>query len=226
MMLSHTVRLEPLLLYWSTPRTMSGLPVLIRLSWDDPTTGASCHSVLQTPVAIGREAGQMPDQFGLQTISHLELDHKQVSRYHALITVINGQLHVTDKSANGTFLNGRPVQPDGQFLTVKDTLRVGPFKLAVDWVHDRETNATELNPDRSQVVKPDLVSSPNTILIWLAGAGIFLGLTVGMVAIARILINQARPSIEPDPNESSLYFSPTVPSLFTQVIPSPSTLIQ
>lgn len=196
---------------------MSGLPVLIRLSWDDPATGTSCQSTLQTPVAIGREATQMPDQFGLQTISHLELDHKQVSRYHALITVVNNQLHVSDKSANGTFLNGRPVQPDGQILTVKDTLRVGPFKITVDLVHDRETNATELNPDQSRIASPKAISSPNTALIWLAGAGIFVLLALGTVAIARILINQARPELDPDSSESSLQ----VPSIVLQV---PSTV--
>ncbi|MGK7890425.1 MAG: FHA domain-containing protein [Leptolyngbyaceae cyanobacterium] len=183
---------------------MSGLPVLIRLSWDDPATGTPCHSILQTPVAIGREADQMPDQFGLQAIAHLELAHKQVSRYHALITVVNNQLHVTDKSVNGTFLNGRPVQPDGQVLTIKDTLRVGPFKITVDLVRDRETNATEINLDHSRMAPPRSSSNPNTTLIWLAGAGIFLLLTLGTVAIARILINQARPELDPDPSESSL----------------------
>ncbi|NET52732.1 MAG: FHA domain-containing protein, partial [Merismopedia sp. SIO2A8] len=175
---------------------MPSAPVLIRLSWDDPEHGTPKNAVLQAPVAIGREIDQMPTQLGGQPISHLELAHKQVSRYHALITVINQQLQITDKSANGTFVNGRVVQTDGQAFSIKDTLRVGPFKITVDRINDRETNATELNMDRSYVTRSASGATPNSVAIWIVGGIVLVLLSLGMWAIARLLIEQARPNID------------------------------
>ena len=183
---------------------MSGAPVLIRLRWEDPATGQSHNSVLQAPVAIGREADHMPNQLGNQSITPLELDHKQVSRYHALITAVNQQLQLTDKSANGTFLNGRPIRQDGQAFTAKDTLRIGPFKITVEIMRDRGTNATELNLDRSYLSKSKAKGTPNALLIWCMGGAALLLLGWGIWAIAQLLIENARPTIESGSAESGL----------------------
>lgn len=183
---------------------MPSAPVLIRLSWDDPDDGTPQNSILQAPVAIGREVDQMPPQLGGQTLSHLELPHKQVSRYHALITVVNQQLQITDKSANGTFVNGRVVQKDGQPFSVKDTLRIGPFKITVDRVSDRETNATELNIDRSYMTRTASSTRSNSIVIWIVGGVVLLLLGLGMWVIARLFIEQARPQIESESTRSPL----------------------
>ncbi|MEM9213499.1 MAG: FHA domain-containing protein [Cyanobacteria bacterium P01_F01_bin.150] len=175
---------------------MPNKPVLIQLTWDDPTTGTPHHSVCQSPVAIGREIAQMPDSFGNQPVSHLELDHKQVSRYHALINVINQQLQITDKSANGTFLNGRPVRQDSQIFTIKDTVRIGPFKITVELVKDRETNATELSVERSYMAKTQTGTNPNAIAVWLIGGLVLALLGWGTWAIAQLLLKNARPTVE------------------------------
>ncbi|MBE7381712.1 MAG: FHA domain-containing protein [Leptolyngbya sp. SIO1E4] len=183
---------------------MSGEPVVIQLSWEDPVTGQSHRSSLQAPIAIGRESARMPEQLGNQPVSHLELVHKQVSRWHALVTVVNRQLHITDKSANGTFLNGRPIRQDGQIFTPKDTLRIGPFKITAAVVNDGEADATELNQDRSHLAKPGTGANPNTILVWLVGGGILLLMGLGLWAAARALLDQARPQVEPPSPESSI----------------------
>ena len=176
---------------------MSGEPVIIQFSWVDPVTGQPHHSSLQTPIAIGREASQMPDKVGNQPVSHLELDHKQVSRWHALITIVNRQLHITDKSANGTFLNGRLVRQNGQVFTSKDTLRVGPFKITAAVVSHDETNATELlNRDNSHFAKTGGDASPNAILVWLVGGLILLLMGGGIWLAAQTLLQRARPTID------------------------------
>lgn len=177
---------------------MTGKPVFVQLNWEDPTAGPRT-TTLRAPIAVGRESSQMPEQVSGQALSRLELDHKQVSRYHALITVTNQRLYILDKSANGTYLNGRPVSPDGQAFTPKDTLRIGPFKITASLRRDGETNATELNPDRSHLAKSGSGSGPSTVLIGLAGAAILLLMGLGTWAIARGLLDQLRldPNVDP-----------------------------
>ncbi|MGB3615955.1 MAG: FHA domain-containing protein [Elainellaceae cyanobacterium] len=161
----------------------------------------SRSATLQAPIAIGRDLEQMPNQVSGQALSHLKLDHKQVSRYHALITVTNRRLYVIDKSANGTFLNGRSVSREGQPFTTKDTLRVGPFKITASLLRDGATNATELNPDRSQYTSGGASTGPNAVIIGLVGAAILLIMGLGTWAIASGFLEQARP--DPDKNASS-----------------------
>lgn len=176
---------------------MSGETVFVQLRWEDPDTGTLHEPLLKPPIAIGRETPQMPTQWGNETVSCLELVHRQVSRYHALITVINRKLYVIDKSANGTFLNGRTVQGDGQPFTSKDTLRIGPYKITAALVREGATNATELNVDRSHLAGSG-DSSHNAMLIWLAGVAVLVLMGLGTWGVARILLEQSRPQIESD----------------------------
>ncbi len=179
---------------------MSGDPTFVQLSWEDPVAGSRA-ATLRAPIAIGRESSQMPAQVSGQALSHLELNHKQVSRFHAQITVVNRRLYITDKSANGTFLNGRQVKRDGEAFTAKDTLRVGPFKITASVLRDGETNATELNPDRSHLAKSG-PSGPNAVIIGLVGVTILLLMGLGTWAIARGLLDQVRP--DPEEETSSI----------------------
>lgn len=171
---------------------MSGNPVFVQLIWEDPIEGPR-SATLQAPITIGRDPEEMPKQVSGQATSFLELDHKQVSRYHALITATNQRLTITDKSANGTFLNGRPLSRDGQQLTAKDTLRVGPFKITAAILRDGATNATELNPERSQQLGGG-GNGPNAVVIGLIGILILLLMGVGTWAIAGVLLEQFRPT--------------------------------
>ncbi|MEL6385286.1 MAG: FHA domain-containing protein [Cyanobacteria bacterium J06626_18] len=172
-------------------------PVVIQLSWEDPITGKSHRTALQAPVVIGREPAKMSEQWGDQPVSCLELANNQVSRYHASITTLHGQLYITDKSANGTYLNGRRVRADGQFFTRKDTLRIGPFKITVTILDSDTTGSTELNLDQEPLAKPARKGPPNAMLIWLLGAIMLLLLGVGIWGAAQLLLEQFRPSVPP-----------------------------
>ena len=182
---------------------MTGKPVVIQLNWQDPVTGESQHASRQLPVAIGREAGKMPTQLEQLPVSHLELVHQQVSRCHAVISAVNRQLYILDQSANGTFLNGRPIKQSGQVFTSKDTIRIGPFKLTAVIVDNTDANATELGGDYSHLAKVETAAEPNTILGWLVGGVIFLVMGIGLWFAAQALLNKARPDIQPEPSTSS-----------------------
>ncbi|MEB3356199.1 MAG: FHA domain-containing protein [Synechococcales bacterium] len=188
---------------------MSNDPILVQLKWEDPTTGDVHTPSLKSPIAIGRETPQMPEQWGGEPVSRLELDHKQVSRYHALITVVNRQLFITDESANGTFLNGRRVLPKGQSFTSQDTLRIGPYKITAAIVRSQGSNSTELNLEHSQVADLAAPASPNTLLIWLAGVAILLLMGLGTWGIISVLLDQSRPQLEPETSHQSFPVHPS-----------------
>ncbi len=183
---------------------MSAEPVIVQLNWEDPVTGESQYASRQLPVAIGREAGKMPVQLEQLPVSHLELVHQQVSRCHAVISMVNRQLFIADQSANGSFINGRLIQKTGQVFTPKDTIRIGPFKITVTVVNKSDANSTELNREYSHVAKADMAAEPNTLLGWLVGGVVLLVLGVGLWFGAQALFNKARPSIDTD---SSQYLS-------------------
>ncbi|MDV3348027.1 FHA domain-containing protein [Leptolyngbyaceae cyanobacterium CCMR0082] len=186
---------------------MSGEPVVIQFNWEDPVTGESQYASRQLPVAIGRETSKMPTQLENQPVSHLELIHQQVSRCHAVISMTNRQLYLSDKSANGTFLNGRPIQKNGQIFKPKDTIRIGPFKLTAMIINTTDANSTELNREYSHLAKSEMATAePNAILGWLIGGGILLLMGIGLWLGGQALLNRARPTLD-DPAESSLNLS-------------------
>ena len=172
--------------------------VLVQLKWEDPDTGEFHSLSFEPPIAIGRESPQMPDQWGNQPVAHLEMPHRQVSRFHALITLVNRQLYVTDKSANGTFLNGRLIQPDAQPLSSNDTLRIGPYKITAALVRHRDTSSTELNLDYSQVEGAKSSPNANSMLIWLAGIAVLLLMGLGTWGLFRMVLERSRPQPQID----------------------------
>lgn len=200
---------------------MSGEPVVVQLNWEDPVTGESRYASRQLPVAIGREVSKMPARLEHLPVSHLELDHQQVSRCHAIISMTNRQLHISDQSANGTFLNGRPIQKTGQLFTPKDTIRIGPFKMTAVIVDRADTNSTELNREYSHVARMEAEKAPNAILGWLVGGIVLLLVGIGLWIAAQALLNQAQPTVEPAP-ESSLNLSNTEISALENPTESPT----
>jgi len=175
---------------------MPGETTFIQLRWEEPDTGQVQEPVLKVPLVVGRETDQMPDQWGGLPVSKLELPHKQVSHFHALITVDNQQLYITDKSANGTFLNGRLIQQDGQRLSSKDTLRIGPYKITAAIAREGMTNSTELNFDQSHMAIAKSSEGKNAVLIWLAGIVILVLMGFGTWKLTTFLLEQSRPQPE------------------------------
>jgi hypothetical protein len=182
---------------------MSAEPLYVQLMWEDPVTGELQRPLLTAPIAIGRDKEQMPEQLGEQSVSRLELADNQISRFHALITVANNQMYVTDQSTNGTFLNGRPIRPGIQPLSSKDTLRIGPYKITATLRRENDLDATEQN--REQTTFPQQPNSlhKNTLAIWLIGAGVLLFMGIGAWLLVSKLLERSRPRIPATPTQRS-----------------------
>jgi len=69
---------------------------------------------------------------GRETSNHLRLDHPSVSRIHAEVRRMGaGQHTLTDRSSNGTFVNGRRIAGQ-QAIHPGDVVQIGPFKIVYD----------------------------------------------------------------------------------------------
>ncbi|MBE9125416.1 FHA domain-containing protein [Coleofasciculus sp. LEGE 07081] len=178
----------------------------IQLRWEDPETGEVKRSLLVAPIAVGREADQMPEQWGGRAVSRLELVHQEISRFHALISVENNKLYVTDQqSANGTFLNGRRVRQSTQPFGSKDTLRIGPYKMTATLMRENDLNATAQNPDQSNLSPPVKSLSKNTLIVWTIGVGVLLLAGFGAWAAFSALLEQSRPQVPTTPTPKTSY---------------------
>ncbi len=103
----------------------------IGLRWEDPTTGETNESILAIPIALGREIARMPAEIQGRPVSRILLDSLQVSRYHAFINRVNGNLVVTDQnSTTGTLVNG--IRQKQTVLTNGDIIQIGPYQIAVN----------------------------------------------------------------------------------------------
>lgn len=183
---------------------MSTEPMYVQLMWEDPLTGELQQPLLAAPVAIGRDTDQMPEQLGEQPVSRLTLNHQQISRFHALITVVNQQLYITDQSTNGTYLNGRPIRQGLQPLSSKDTLRIGPYKITATLRRDNDLDATEQNREQTNFPQQSNPHQKNTLMVWLIGAGVLLFMGVGAWVLVSTVLENSRPRVPATPTPTSL----------------------
>lgn len=181
---------------------MSTEPIYVQLMWEDPVTGELQQPLLTPPIALGRDISQMPEQLGEQAVSRLVLNHQQISRFHALITVTNHHLYITDQSTNGTFLNGRPIRQGIQPLSSKDTLRIGPYKITATLKRESELDATEQNREQTNFGKPSAFPK-NTLMVWLMGAGVLLFMSVGAWILVSTVLKNSRPQVPITPTPTS-----------------------
>ncbi len=179
--------------------------VYVQLVWEDTATGEVQQPLLKAPIAIGRESDQMPETLGEKSVSRLELAHKEVSRFHTLITVANSQLYITDRSANGTFLNGRAIRPGSHPFSSKDTIRIGPYKIIATVMGEGDPNATALNRERTHFDQQPSALHKNTVLIWLIGGMVLLLMGVGAWGLVGALLERSRPQLPDTP-------TPTLPA--------------
>jgi hypothetical protein len=174
----------------------------VQLMWEDPETKELQQPLLTAPIAIGRETDQMPEQLEGQTVSRLELASKEISRYHALITVANQQIYITDQSSNGTFLNGQPLRPGIQPLSGKDTLRMGPYKMTANLIREGDLNATEQNRDNTNLSGKANSVPKNMLMVWVIGGVVLLLMGVGAWLLVSTLLERSRPRV-PEPQSTS-----------------------
>jgi hypothetical protein len=186
-------------------RVMSAEPMYVQLMWEDPETGELQQPLLTAPIAIGRETDQMPEQLGGQTVSRLELANKEVSRYHALITVVNQQMYITDQSTNGTFLNGQPLRPGTQPLSSRDTLRIGSYKMTASLIRNNDLNATQQNRTSASTNLTGQANAvqKNMLMVWLIGGLVLLLMGVGAWVVVSSLLERSRPRVPVTPSSKS-----------------------
>ncbi|MGK7877428.1 MAG: FHA domain-containing protein [Xenococcaceae cyanobacterium] len=178
-------------------------PIYVQLMWEDPMTGELKQPILAAPIALGRKIDQMPEQLGEQFVSRLELEHKRISRFHALITVANQQMYVTDKSSNGTFLNGRLIGKGSQPFSSKDTLRIGHYKITATLIGEKDENATELNREPINFSLSANRIQKNTLPIWLIGVLVLFLMSLGAWLLVSTLLKYSRPQVPAKPIPSS-----------------------
>jgi pSer/pThr/pTyr-binding forkhead associated (FHA) protein len=104
--------------------------VQIRLTWEDPVTGERKEPLLTVPIALGREFARLPAEFDGQRVCRVVLNSLDVSRYHALITIEQGQLTIADQgSINGVLVNG--LQQPRSSIAPGDTIQLGNYQIAI-----------------------------------------------------------------------------------------------
>ncbi len=102
----------------------------IRLTWEDPVTGERKEPLLTVPIALGREFARLPAEIDGQRVCRMLLNSESVSRYHALITIEQGQLTIFDRdSGNGTIVNG--VRQTQCAIAPGDTIEIGNYQIAI-----------------------------------------------------------------------------------------------
>jgi len=178
---------------------MSAESKYVQLIWKDTATGELKQPLLAVPITIGREIDQMPEEVGGLSVSRLELNHQQISRYHALITVVNEKVYITDQSTNGTFLNGRPIPPGIQPLSSKDTLRIGPYKMTATLIRENDLDATERNREQTNLSQHFDSLPKNTLVIWLIGLIVLLLMGIGVGLLVNTLLKRSRPEVPATP---------------------------
>ena len=92
---------------------------------------------------------------------HLRPNSEQVSREHAVFTVINGVVSVADLgSRNGTLVNGKALTTGPCALKDRDLVQVGPLTFAVS-IQDAPSAAVAAKPAAPQAaVTPTVVAPP------------------------------------------------------------------
>jgi len=101
----------------------------IQLNWTDPAKVESQEAVYQLPVAIGREGERIPNNYQGQQLSKAVFNNQEISGFHALIILENGQLIIEDKSTNGMTVNEELLHQASQPLSSGDILKIGPYTI-------------------------------------------------------------------------------------------------
>jgi hypothetical protein len=114
--------------------------VQIQLTWTDPNTSTRTELILETPVAIGRQTANMPQQIGEKGVSRVAIADDLIADYHALIDEQNQELIIIDQNtSNGIKING--VQSSNGILKNGDRIQIGSVEIAVNittaWECDR-----------------------------------------------------------------------------------------
>ncbi len=142
-------------------------------------------------IVRGNEQGKttrlkLKTRIGRERDNDLTLTDPRVSRYHAVVELVEGRWTIRDMgSANGTFVNGRPIS-DAQPLAADDRVTVGDTELVFQ--PSRVSPIRGTKPRVSQPLKPRLAHSPSPSgpaprwgRAWVAGGLVLLLALVGVI---------------------------------------------
>ena len=130
----------------------------IKLISENKLTEEQEEQIFTLPVAIGRDITQFPAVINGETVTPVVLldSHKQISRFHAQITLENNQLYVEDKSANGTEVNGEKLLKQRRTLNSRDRLAIGNHTITVILIQAGDENATVVLENNSTIFNPPI----------------------------------------------------------------------
>jgi pSer/pThr/pTyr-binding forkhead associated (FHA) protein len=137
--------------------------IQVQFYWQE-ASGDRREPKLNTPIAFGRDFGQMPTDLQGQKVSRVLLNHDQVSRYHALILWEDSQLVVVDQnSINGIYVNGQ--RQSRCVLNSGDVLQIGGYDITLRFaafgnsLSPQALSAIQFNPD-TNLPDPNLLAQP------------------------------------------------------------------
>lgn len=84
------------------------------------------------------------------------LGSKEVSRNHAILSVLNDKLYVKDlDSSNGTFINDQRIESNkSKYLKPEDTISFASFGFHVNKLQDAEPTPILVAPEDSDIIEP------------------------------------------------------------------------
>lgn len=134
----------------------------LQLTWDDPVTEEPQQRISPLPIAFGRELAQLPAEIEGQLVHQLALldTNNEISRYHALIFEVAGEVFLEDRSTNGTSLNQDRVLRERRPLTTGDTIRIGTYNITISLLSEDDPNATRLNDSSTVIFSPQTEIMP------------------------------------------------------------------
>lgn len=126
----------------------------VKLSWQEPSNGEEQQHILNLPIALGRNPEETLGEEEKQIFSILRLNSKQASRLHAIITVINGELILEDKSTNGTIINEQIIFNSSCNLTDGSILKIEPYNIIINILKETSGKTeiiTAVDPNKTQI---------------------------------------------------------------------------
>ena len=135
----------------------------IQLTWINPTNQEQ-QVRGSLPIALGRDLEEMPAEIEGRPVSRIVLESGQTSRFHLLLTERDSQVIASDRSRNGTYLNGQRFHQTEQPLVSGDRLRIGACNITLAWRSARQVDATQVValPSKISATGPNATDSNAT----------------------------------------------------------------
>lgn len=116
----------------------------IQLTWTNSTNQEQQQVRGSLPIALGRDLEEMPAEIEGKPVSRIVLENGQISRFHLLLVESDAGVLASDRSKNGTYLNGQRFHQTEQPVVSGDRLQLGAYNITLAWRSVRSTDATQV----------------------------------------------------------------------------------